>query len=340
VDEERPAETHGLEERGMRAADLRRVHVEGGVCEELAIRLAVYRARQQDARVARRLCSDAREEGVRIGRRAHEDELRLARNAPERPHDGVGVVLRLEARDVKDVAPGFESKPLERREPGRGREIRAIRNVDGILSIGLAVIGLDRAGVRHDDVRQHARETLRKRVGELSESIPLSPVSFEAVHVQDDAHRRSEEPGQTAEEGVHAVADEHRVVALGRGVEARKRRVDDGVEVLPAQRRKMDDARAAMGRHDRGDAVRPRVNRDVVPPRGEAGGELFGKRLEPAVRGGNSARAKYRDLHAPARRAPSGSDVNHGRSARSVTVREARIAARFATRRARFSASQ
>jgi hypothetical protein len=213
------------------------VDVDGCVCEELAVALAVDGAGQEDAPVSGGFGLDGGDERVGIGRAAEEDERRRSGDAPVGAHDGVGVVLGLETRDVEDVAAGRKAKAIERGRPGGLGQIGAVRDEERLLAVRRAVVSLDRARVRHEHVRQHAAEPFGDRVREAARRVPLSPVAFEAVDVQDDAGSGAEEAREPAREGVHAVAHEDGVVPLGGGVEAGERRVDDGLEVLALDRR-------------------------------------------------------------------------------------------------------
>ncbi len=72
-----------------------------------------------------------------------------------------------------------------------------------------------------------------------------------------------------------------------------KKSVDDGIEVLMAPGRQIDQADTSIERFGMPFAA---VHRNLVPARCQTSGKFFSKRLKPAIAGRNSAGAKNRDV--------------------------------------------
>ncbi len=103
--------------------------------------------------------------------------------------------------------------------------------------------------------------------------------------------------------------------------------MDDRVQILRRDRRQDPDLRAAPLAQVCLRVTRPRVDDDVVAPRGEARRELLRERLEPAVARGDAARAEDADAHA-------------AQSRPAALCRRPRISRRLARSRPRFFQSQ
>ena len=166
----------------------------------------------------------------------------------------------------------------------------------GFEAVPLPVVVADHARVGDDGVRHDRRELFRDLVSEAPRGVPLAAVPLEPVDVQHDP-RSPRDPRQKARERVDGVADEDRVEALERGVHAGDKAVHDSVEVLRRDRREDADLRAAPLAETRLGVARARVNGDVVTAGGEPGRQLFGERLEPAIPGGDAARAEDAEFH-------------------------------------------
>ena len=262
---------------------------------------------EPDARYGRRSLLEPSFVDRRVWSVADDDQrcphtIQAARSAICLDHD-VGVVLGLEPTDIQDVPVRLESQRRERRSGWRAPRIAPVRDVDGRLAEPPKVVIGDHPGVRDERDRQARGELGAELVVPPPESVPLTPLPFEPIDVQDDPR-----PGQSRDEGergVGVVADEHDVETARQGIDDRQERVDHGVEILVADRGQDPEMHAAIFTDTGRDHVSASVDRDVMPSVDETGTQFLGERLEPAVGRGDAACPDDGDLHRVDRRRSS-----------------------------------
>ena len=271
-----------------------------GVALQLPVAAPEHVAGEDDARVALRWTLPDVLAGVR--RAADDDELHpagaLGGDARERLDEHVRVVLGLQAPDEQHVLARLEAEALERLGPlvaGVLDAVRARRRSAGRSGCSKMSATTWRVGQR---LVGPAR---RVALGEAQVAPSPAPGHFERsesrpstlMTVGMPAARVIRHSGLLPAMKNSATSGRSRA----RGVQRAEQRVRERVEVLVADRRQVDEPRAAVLPERAVDDVRAAVDGDLVAARAEAAGELLGGRLEAAVGGGDPARAEDRDLH-------------------------------------------
>ena len=263
------------------------------------------------------------------------------------------IVLGLEARDVEEVVALLDPQPAKHPALPERSRVDAIGHDRRGRAVAREVVRADHLGVGHQPVRQHAGQALGEREDRPPEGTPFGAALLDPVHVQERGRAGGRE--QRQEEGVRGVHDERGVEALAGGMEAGEQRVHGGVEVLGADRRQVDQTRAAKVRAARRRPAAGRgrrggrraggrgaaVDGDVEVARHEARRELREERLVAAVAPGDAARADERDPEAPEpRHSGSPERRNQRPMARAGTLLRRWTRRRWATSSRRWRQSQ
>ena len=220
------------------------------------------------------------------------------RDPGERLDQQVRVVLRLQAPDEQDVLARLQAQPLERLRPIVSGILDAVGHHPDPLAVAPFEDLGHRVAVGDRLVSPARRGALGKAKVGLGEGRPLATIGVEPIDVDHGGDPRP--PGDQAQRRVSR-DEEQRHVGLGHPGDVRRRqcRVDERVQVLVLDRPQVDELRTLVGLERRIDDVRAAVHHHLMAALGQAGGQLLHRRLEPAVGGGNPARAEDRDLHAP-----------------------------------------
>ena len=290
------AVAHRLDERRVRAADLRGVDVAVSVLLQGTVGVAEDEAREDDAAVAARERAQAADVLVRVGRVADDQKLVRRPHAPERLDDHRRVVFGFEARDVEHVTVRLHPPLADCGAVESALDLRAVNDHRRVGLVFGEVVVLYDARVRHRLVRQPHGESLRHTVVVLPQPVPLAPLVLKPVDVDGDGHARGAKYWREGRVG--GVADERGVEASEcGGVQRREAGVYDRVEILVADGRQNFQADALVLYLSRADVVCAAVDRHVVAARDEPRRELLGERLEPPVARRNPPRPQNGDAH-------------------------------------------